>query len=1106
MADTFIGRTINNRYRLEALLGDGGMGAVYRAYDTNLDRQVALKLMHPHYARQEEFRNRLVREAQTIAKLDHPSIVRIWDFGEADSGLFIAMEYVDGGSLRQHLRRLQTLRKFLPLPQSMQIGAQIADALDYAHRRGVIHRDIKPGNILLKRLSRPDEPHEQPFRAMLTDFGLVKLQEGLNITQSGATLGTPTYMSPEQCQGEHLDGRSDLYGLGVVLYELFTNRLPFNFQNLSEAIATHNRGEMPTPATEIRPELPAIIDTILNKCLAKDPNDRYADGAELSDALRSAMLSLEGAPTLIMAPQEMDILEQVNEPPPGYELIIETPGHPPSTVALTQAVITIGRHADNDIVLPAEGVSRYHARLQATALGWEVVDLDAANGTFLNDRRIRPQDPTPLAPGSHLRIGPYEIILQGPEVAIFEPEQVAVMAAIPGQTTPPMTDAPTQVIDGATAEPLALFLPNNRIPVDPGQRVEVKVEVVNNSQTDDRVSLRVMGLPASWVTGPNEFRELPAGESIQFSVFITPPKQRSTPTGRQRFRLELVSQRHPEAKAAVSAFLIIGTFVSFAAAMEPSRITLPGTVTVTVQNTGNATSYFSVLAHDDTRELQFKGERGRIQLQPGQVARVELEIRAAKSSGLFSSSETYTFAVEVRAENGARQTFPGEAVSGSSLPPGLILGLIFIGTFLCVLFALFLVFGRANLPGFGPAPGPRPSNTPTPNSFGTATAVAGTATAMYEGTAIAITATSISGTAVAVGDNDGDGLSNIQEVDVTKTDPNNPDTDADGLWDGDEVLIYGSNPLNRDTDSDILLDGDEVNAYKTDPTVADTDGGGVKDGEEVARGTNPLDPRDDLPATPTITFTPVVVTPTWTPVVVTNTPSPFTPTPIVVTATYTPTPTPLPITPTFTPTFTPTSPPTITPTASNTPAPSLPLVCIASPPTIDGIFNPGEWPGTAAFQYSSPDRPGEIVEVYLARDATNIYMAHLISDPTNDVTDSLKVYFDVNGNKGDPDSADRFFQIVRDGTKSVQAGIGSNFDGLTWNPMVSNDWEAQIGEQPGQWVVEMSINQPLLLTSLSNPFGLMEQTLFTGSQLTWPEGANSNVLNDWQPVGNVVCP
>ncbi|MCA9918948.1 MAG: serine/threonine protein kinase, partial [Anaerolineales bacterium] len=258
MSNTLIGHTINGRYRLESLLGDGGMGTVYRAYDVNLDRQVALKLMHAHFARQEEFRARLIQEARTAAQLDHPSVVQIYDFGDSPEGLFIAMEFVNGGSLRDHLRRLQRMRKFLPLAQSLQIGAQIAEALDYSYRRGIVHRDIKPGNIMLKRLNRPDEPDEQPFRALLTDFGLVKLQEGSQLTQSGTTLGTPTYMSPEQCKGEKLDGRADLYALGVVLYELFTNRLPFEFKTLSDAIAVHSRGEMPTPAREIRSDIPAI--------------------------------------------------------------------------------------------------------------------------------------------------------------------------------------------------------------------------------------------------------------------------------------------------------------------------------------------------------------------------------------------------------------------------------------------------------------------------------------------------------------------------------------------------------------------------------------------------------------------------------------------------------------------------------------------------------------------------------------------------------------------------------------------------------------------------------------------------------------------------------
>ncbi|MCZ7670126.1 MAG: serine/threonine protein kinase [Chloroflexi bacterium] len=171
---TMLGHVINERYELQSLLGDGGMGTVYRAQDRNLNRQVAIKLMHSHFARRQEFRQRLIQEAQVAAQLDHPSIVRIFDFGSSDEGLFIAMEYVDGGSLRAHLRRLQKEGKYLPLSQSLQIGIHMAGALDYAHRRSIVHRDVKPGNIILKRLTRADEPGEQPFRAVLTDFGLVK--------------------------------------------------------------------------------------------------------------------------------------------------------------------------------------------------------------------------------------------------------------------------------------------------------------------------------------------------------------------------------------------------------------------------------------------------------------------------------------------------------------------------------------------------------------------------------------------------------------------------------------------------------------------------------------------------------------------------------------------------------------------------------------------------------------------------------------------------------------------------------------------------------------------------------------------------------------------
>ncbi|MEZ4592746.1 MAG: protein kinase [Chloroflexota bacterium] len=1093
MSNTLIGQTINGRYRLESMLGDGGMGTVYRAYDVNLDRQVALKLMHAHFARQEEFRARLIQEARTAAQLDHPSVVQIYDFGDSPEGLFIAMEFVNGGSLRDHLRRLQRMRKFLPLAQSLQIGAQIAEALDYAFQRGIVHRDIKPGNIMLKRLNRPDEPDEQPFRALLTDFGLVKLQEGSQLTQSGTTLGTPTYMSPEQCKGEKLDGRADLYALGVVLYELFTNRLPFEFKTLSDAIAVHSRGQMPTPAREIRSDIPAIIDTILVRSLAKNPEDRYEDGAEMADALRSAMVALEGAPTQIMLREEMNILERVNEPPPGHELVINTPGHPPSTVPLTQAVITLGRQADNEIVLPADGVSRHHSRLQATALGWELVDLGGINGTFLNDRRLRADDPTPVAPGSRMRIGPYELTLQGPEIAVFEQEAPTYQQERPslGGTTPQMT--PTQV---ATAEPLGLFLPSDQITVDPGQQVQFKVEVVNRSAVDDRVSLRVHGLPGNWATPPGEFRNLPAGETIQLTITIRPPKHRSTPTGRQRFRVELVSQQHPNIKVGTTASLMIGTFVAFDASLEPNQLRLPGSVTVSVHNTGNAPGDFSVVARARQEGLRFRGERGRIRLQPGQVANVELALEADRASFL-GSGELYPFEVAVASAAGGRQTMTGEAQAGSTIPPWLMYGFIFIVTFACFIGFLALVFGENGLLN---------------RTGGTATMafdVAGTETAVAASNFQTVTA--IAATAAIEGDADGDGLSNAQETNIVQTDPNNPDTDGDGLNDGREALELGTNPNSADTDSDLIPDGEEVNVYGTNPLLADSDGDGINDVVEISQGTDPL-------ATPIVTETPSATATLGTPTVTataSNTPPPsttptFTPTPTV---TNTPPPSSTPTntatvtsspTPTQSPTVTNT--PTITPTPTNTPLPNPQLSCIGTPPVINGTFNPAEWPNSPLIQFSPPDNNSDIVQVYFVRDATNLYLAFLINDPTNNNTDAMRLYFDTTGNRGDPDTADRFFFVVRDGTAQVQAGIGSNSDGNVWDTnYTSGNWTAEIGAQPGQWVVEMQIASAEM-AALANPFGMMMQVLYTGDLAVWPEGGGSNSPSTWQFVDNVSCP
>ena len=1113
-----INQTLNNRYRLDALLGDGGMGTVYRAADLNLERQVAVKLMHSHFARQEEFRARLVQEARTSAQLDHPSIVRVYDFGDSELGLFIAMEYVDGGSLRDHLRRLQRLQKYLPLAQCLQIGIQIAEALDYAHRRKIIHRDVKPGNIILKRLSRPDEAGAQPFRALLTDFGLVKLQEGTSLTQSGATVGTPTYMSPEQCEGRELDGRSDLYSLGIVLYELVANKLPFTFQTLSEAIAAHQNNVQPAPASLLRPEVPPIIDSLLTRAMAKSPDQRFDTGAEMADALRSAFVALEGLPTRVMLHQELDILDQVAEPPVGFELQIQTPGHADSLVALTRAVITLGRNLDNDIVLPADGVSRHHTRLQATSLGWEVVDLGGVNGTWLNEHRLRPEEPTPLPVGSVLRVGPYEMILQGPDAPpVHEADKaVPISAPItpglpPGITSRPSAAPPatsmatagtTRGVTGPVSEqatpspsqppaPLAIHLARDKIAVEPGHRVEVKVDVENRGDQEDRVTLSVQGIDPSWVEVPGEFVVIPARQTKSIPFAITPPRRRGTPSGRQRLRIDVKSQRYPDARVGATASLAVGGFVAFEADMNPTEVRLPGRTVVTIHNTGNTPASFNVVGRDLQNFVRFRGEREGVALQPNQTANIELVLEM-RETNFFGEEDAYPFEVEVAAGPSAKQTLPGEAIARSIIPTPWLYALLFLLIFGCVLGALALFSNWGRFLGIGDVP------TATPTLSFEQLGVTQTSAAIALTVAVTTqsgAATNVALTAQVEGDTDLDGLTNNQEGPLG-TDPNNPDSDADGLKDGDEVLIYSTDPKIRDSDNDLLGDFDEINTYKTNPRAGDTDLDGIADGLEVAQSTDPLVPNPP-------TATPVTPSPTTLPPTVTWTPIPS------VTATWTPIPS---VTATWTPL------PSATPTATVAPATATPtvtppvlpgLVCIPVAPVIDGVLSAGEWPAQPTFTFQpTVSGASRLAQVFAVRDAGRLYMAFLINDAAAEPTDSVRLYIDTTNNGGDGDTADRFFQVARDGTRLLWAGIGSNADGQEWNSnYTSSNWTAAVGEPgPGQWVVEMQIDAVAELGALADPFGLMAQVLYTGDLASYPSTAASSQANTWQDIDNVLCP
>lgn len=278
-----IGKTLN-RYQIIELLGEGGMGAVFKAYDQTLERYVAVKVLYPQYARQPNFQQRFLQEARSAARLDHPGIVQVHDFGQDHSFPFIVMEYIPGDNLEQMLRQLREQGGWIPLNEAAELVRQLCLAIDYAHRQGVLHRDIKPSNIMLE----PEPIGELPFRPVITDLGLARLAEGGSLTQEGGFFGTPAYISPEQASGLPTDERSDVYSLGILLFELSTGQKPFPAKTISEAILYHSQTPAPAPTT-LRPDLPEELEKIILQAIEKDPSKRFDSAGKLAEAIHKAL-------------------------------------------------------------------------------------------------------------------------------------------------------------------------------------------------------------------------------------------------------------------------------------------------------------------------------------------------------------------------------------------------------------------------------------------------------------------------------------------------------------------------------------------------------------------------------------------------------------------------------------------------------------------------------------------------------------------------------------------------------------------------------------------------------------------------------------------------
>src|ERR671925_2396310 len=271
---TLVGMRLNGRYRLDAQIGAGGMSTVYRAFDATLERRVAIKLMHREIASDSDQLERFRREARAVAQLNHPHVVGVIDAGEDESRPYIVFEYVEGETLKDRIRRLGRL----PVSEAVAYAIEIARALESAHASRLVHRDVKPQNVLID----PDG------RAKVTDFGIARSLEAQGLTATGRVLGTTDYVSPEQALGHEVTGQSDIYSLGIVLYEMLTGEAPFKADTQVAVAMKHVRDPLPDVQRR-RPEISAALAAVVEHAAAKETQNRYQTVSEMVHDLEEVL-------------------------------------------------------------------------------------------------------------------------------------------------------------------------------------------------------------------------------------------------------------------------------------------------------------------------------------------------------------------------------------------------------------------------------------------------------------------------------------------------------------------------------------------------------------------------------------------------------------------------------------------------------------------------------------------------------------------------------------------------------------------------------------------------------------------------------------------------
>ncbi len=619
-------------YEILRTLGQGGMSTVYKAHDTKLDRPVALKLVSSDVSALPGFENRFLGSASAISALSHPNIAQVFEAGQCNGQLFLTMEYIDGISLRQRLNSRQSEGRFLELREIVTLARQVAQALHHAHQKSIIHRDIKPDNVMLRLDNASGD-----YRAVLMDFGLAQQVMGSLPAPEGVELiGTLEYMAPEQFRGLPLDGRTDIYSLGVMLYELISGQQPFRSASPFDLMLMHTQGE-PERLQTLRPDTPPSLISIVYRAMLKNPNERYQTAGEIGrelEALEKTISSLNQTLTWTARPNAtsrsgpatiFDVLPTLDRPVLPVDLVSEgvddmvivtAPTGTSWSVPFEKPSLLVGRDPSCDLHLDEPRVSRRHVRIDRLPdARITVTDLGSVNGLFLSDIKLEKNMTAVWNDGQSVKVGPFWLTLRYARTPIGLGRRLMALSE------------PSTAEVHIGNQDATLRLTPAEVLVEPGQTTSTRVELINRRNTEQEYILEVEGIPADWYSITPFPLYVPAAKTSERAISFHPPRLPSSAARRYEYQLN-VSPHSQTSESDHKSVSVTGALQIFPYYAFSAEVDARGSITyVGITNQGNSQRHYVTEVREPQNVLLVSPARSRTVIEPGASTHIEIKVQ-----------------------------------------------------------------------------------------------------------------------------------------------------------------------------------------------------------------------------------------------------------------------------------------------------------------------------------------------------------------------------------------------------------------------------------------------------------------------------------------------